>query len=475
MEIEIPEYGIFIDGEYRDGIEQFLVRDPATNKELTTVAEAGKPGVTEAIDSSQEAFHTWRTTNPGEQREHLLRLEAVIRENVERLAQIETAENGRPLSTSRSVIQGAADYFGYYAGIVDKIEGETIPIPGDRLDYTVREPLGVTGHLVPWNVSLLLGARSIAPALACGNTVVAKPSPEAPLSLLEFANLATKSGLPDGVLNVVPGDGPNTGAALTHDNRIRGLVFTGSRETGEIIAKAAAENITPIGLELGGKSPNIVFPDANLGRAVKNTLKAFRNAGQVCHAGTRVFIHTEIYDHFLNQLASHAEKLTVGPARENPDIGPLITPTAQESIANYVNDAIEKGARLVTGGEIPLETGNFYAPTILDQVSDNAPISCDELFGPVLTTYEFEEEEEVIRRANDTHYGLYGIVWTEDLARAHRVAGSIEAGSVAVNEYPATFVQAPFGGYKESGIGQEKGRQAIEHYTETKNVFIRLD
>lgn len=475
MDLQLPETGVYIGGASREGIESFPVLDPATNDRLATVAEAGQPGVDAAVADSQEALTEWQALEPRERGDHLRSLAAAIREHSERLARIETAENGRPISQSRSLVTGSADYFEYYAGIVDKIEGETIPVPGNYHDYTVREPLGVTGHLVPWNVSLKLGTRSFAPALACGNTVVVKPAPEAPLSLLAFAEIATEVGLPDGVFNVVPGDGPRTGAALTNDQRVRGLVFTGSRATGEIVATAAAERIVPVALELGGKSPNIVFPDADLDRAARDTLKAFGNAGQICHAGTRVFVHDEVYDAFVEDLIERADAMSIGPGASDPDLGPLITRDARDEVADAVEQAVEDGARLRCGGHVPREDGNYYAPTLLDQVDDDAAISCEELFGPVLTLYRFDSESEVIERANDTRYGLYGVVWTNDLSRAHRVAGELEAGSIAVNDYPATFVEAPFGGYKESGLGREKGRQAIEHYTQLKNVAVRIE
>lgn len=474
MDVDLPGTGVYVDGTFRDGSERFSVYDPATNEELTTVAEAGESGVDAAVTSSKRALEDWRAIEADERREHLLALAKTIREHSEWLARLETAENGRPIPQSHSLVTGSARYFEYYAGVTDKIEGETIPVSGEYLDYTVREPLGVTAHLVPWNVSLKLGARSIAPALATGNTVVVKPSPEAPLSLLAFAELAREAGLPDGVFNVVPGDGPRTGASLTHHDGVNGLVFTGSRATGELVGKAAAEQVIPVALELGGKSPNVVFPDADLDRAADDTLAAFMNAGQVCHAGTRVFVHDSIYEQFVDDLVDRAESLTVGPGHEDPDIGPLISADAQQRVARTVEDAVENGARLLAGGEIPREDGNYYAPTLLDDVPDDAPISCEELFGPVLTIYRFDTESEVIERANDTKYGLYGVVWTNDLSRAHRVADAIEAGSVAVNKYPATFVEAPFGGYKESGLGREKGLQAIDHYTQLKNVAVYL-
>jgi aldehyde dehydrogenase (NAD+) len=338
----------------------------------------------------------------------------------------------------------------------------------------VREPLGVVAQVVPWNAAVILGARGIAPALACGNTVVAKPSPEAPVSVLEMARIASEAGLPDGVFNVVPGDGRRTGQALTTDDRIDGIVFTGSKATGKQVMKAAAENVVPVGLELGGNNPNIVFPDADLEQALADTIKVTYNTGQVCFATTRVFVHDDVYDEFVPALADRLDALEYGPGAEGHDLGPLISPAARQAVHEYVQQAVANGGRLLAGGDLPDGPGNFYPATLVDQVDDDAPISCDEVFGPVLKAYRFESEAEAIQRANDTEYGLYAAVWTNDLSRAHRVAGELESGGVVVNEYPATFPQAPFGGYKQSGIGREKGMQALDHYTQLKNVTISL-
>lgn len=472
---ELGTYNAYIDGEARQGIETFEVYNPATNEQVATVAEGGEPTVSEAVTVAEDAFAEWRAVNPAERGRILRELGEAIREHADELARIETIENGRPLGFSKMLVRAAATYFDYYAGVTDKLEGETIPVPGPHLDYTRREPLGVTGHIVPWNVSLKLGARSIAPALAAGNTVVAKPAPEAPVSLIRFAQLLTETTLPDGVLNVVPGDGPRTGAALTSDERVRGIAFTGSRETGKEVIKSAADNVVPVAPELGGKSPNIVFPDADLERAADDTVKAFFNAGQICYAPTRVFIHEGIYDEFTEMLAKRAEGMSVGVGMEGNDIGPLITREARDRVAEYVDNAVADGGHVLAGGDIPREEGNFYTPTLIENVDDDAPISCDEVFGPVLTLYEFGSEEEAIHRANDTRYGLYGVVWTNELARAHRMTEAIEAGTVVVNEFPVTFPQAPFGGYKESGIGREHGKDALEHYTQVKNVVINLE
>jgi aldehyde dehydrogenase (NAD+) len=467
-------YDAIIDGEFRSTPGTFEVSDPATNEPVATVAECAPEAVDAAVTAAADATAEWERVDP-ERRGRLLHdVAELIRENVDRYAAIETAETGRPISQSRGNVRDAAGYFEYYAGLADKIEGETIPLPGERLDYTLREPLGVTGHIVPWNAALVLGARSLAPALACGNTAVVKPAPEAPLSLLTFRADLLDLDMPDGVVNVVPGDGETTGAALTGDPRLGKIVFTGSRATGTAVMRAAAENVVPVGLELGGKSPSIVFPDADLEAAVADTVKVFFNSGQICFATTRVFVHEDVYDAFVEELAERTADLEVGPGEEDPDVGPLISRASRDRVAASVEAAVEDGARVLAGGEIPREEGNYYAPTVLAGVDDDHDVSRTELFGPVLSVYAFGDEAEAVERANDTDYGLYGAIWTETLDRAHRVAADLEAGSVTVNEYPATFPQAPFGGYKQSGIGREKGRQAISEYTELKNVSIAL-
>jgi aldehyde dehydrogenase (NAD+) len=469
------EYGPYIDGEMRDGVGTFTVTNPATNEAVATVAESGAARVDKAITSAQEAFTGWRKFDQRERGRLLMRVADTIRENETKLATLETLENGRPLEASRKRVETAARYFEYFAGMTDKIQGESIPVEGQRLDYTVREPLGVSGQVIPWNSSLLLGARGFGPALAAGNTVVAKADPNTPLSLLTLAELLHDAGLPDGVFNVVPGDVEPTGVAFSSDSRLGNLVFTGSVPGGTAVMKAAADNIVPVLLELGGKSPSIVFPDADMERAVEGTRNVFGNAGQVCFATTRVFVHEDIHDEFAERLVAATEELTVGPGEDNYDIGPLISPEAQQRVERYVDEAVDDGATVLTGGEIPREEGNFYAPTILTDVDDSDAISCEEVFGPVLNLYTFSDENEVVRRANDTEFGLYGTVWTTDIRRGHRVADEIRAGTVSVNEFPVTPPGAPFGGYKKSGIGREKGLQALDHYTETKNVVVNLE
>lgn len=465
-------YSPYIDGEFVSGIEDIKVKNPANNEPVTIVEESGRECVDKAISSCHSASREWRETSGRKRGEILYDISSRLLEGKERLAKIETWENGRSISQARKRVEAAARYFEYYAGLADKIEGESIPVDGNRIDYTVKEPLGVTAQIIPWNSSLLLGARGLAPSLACGNTIVAKVDPKTPATVIELAHIANEVGLPDGVLNVLPGGVEHTGEPLTTDNRLCGIVFTGSVQGGQEVMKAAAENVVPVNLELGGKSPSIVFPDCDLEAAVEGTTNVFKNGGQVCFATTRVFVHESIYDEFLDKIVEQTEELSIGPGIEDNEIVPLASPQAQQRVKNHVDEAVSVGARLRTGGEIPIGRGNYFAPTILDNVEDDAKISCEEVFGPVITVYGFESESSVVKRANDTEYGLYGTIWTSKLDRAHRMADQIEAGTVSINEFPVAPVNAPFGGYKKSGIGREKGKQVIDHYTQLKNVIV---
>jgi acyl-CoA reductase-like NAD-dependent aldehyde dehydrogenase len=468
--------GCFIDGETHETEPTFEVCNPGTNDVVATVSEGGPDGIERALDSATAALPAWKAYDPSDRGRVLRDVADALRDRSEDLARLGTAETGRPLGESKAFVASAIEYLDYYAGITDKIQGESIPLGEGYFDYTRREPIGVVGQIVPWNAPALLSLRGIAPALACGNAVLAKPAPEAPLVVLETTRIASEAGLPDGVWNTVPGDGERTGTALTAADRIDKIVFTGSVETATDVMQRAARTLTPVALETGGKSPSIVFPDADLDRAITDTLTVFVMAGQVCFATTRLFVHNDVYDEFTERLVEATEGLEVGPNSEDPDIGPLITPEARDRVAAFVEDAIsEEPGRVLVGGEIPRSDGNFYEPTVLADVPDDAPIACEEVFGPVVTVHAFEDEAEVLRRANDTRYGLYATVWTETLSRAHRVANGLEAGTVSVNEYPLNPPPAPFGGYKQSGIGREKGLQAIHEYTQLKNVAVSLD
>lgn len=475
FESRTETFGPYVDGAIRDGSKSVAVVDPGTERTIAEVMVAGQAEVDEALSSNVEASDEWARRDRTDVGRILQAIADGMRDEAEHLAAVETRENGRPLSTSRVLVDQAADYFEYYGGMADKIQGDTIPLPDNRFDYTRLEPIGTTAHVVPWNGSLVLCARGLGPALACQNTVVVKPDPKTPLSVLELARIASEAGLPDGVLNVVPGGGKPTGEALISDDRVDGIVFTGSTETGRHVMRTAAEQPITVELELGGKSPSIVYEDANLEKAVQGTLNTFWNAGQVCFNTTRVFVHDEIYEPFVDELVEGAESLSIGPGVNDPDLGPLITKTARDKVDDYVQTALNDGGHLLTGGNIPSDEGAFYEPTVIDQVDDDDAISCDEVFGPVVTVYRFESDKEAVRRANDTKYGLYSAVWTSDLNRAHNTATALEAGTVAINEFPLTYPQAPFGGFKQSGIGREKGMQAIKNYSQLKNVIVSLE
>jgi len=474
---ERDTYGNVVAGEERVGDETFDVENPSTEEVVASVSVATDDDVEDALAAADEAADEWAAYDPLERSRLLSRVARRLEEAVETLARTETLEMGRSLGASTAQAEKTATYFDYYAGLADKVEGETIPIdgPSDVLDYTVREPYGVTSHVVPWNASMVLAVRSIAPALAAGNTVVAKADENAPLSLLTLARIAGDAGLPPGVFNVVTGDGARTGRLITDDPRVGHVDFTGSTATGTQVMKTAAEHVTPVHLELGGKSPNVVFPDADLEQAAQDSAKAFWNTGQTCFAPTRIFVHEDVAGEFVDLLVAETEAMDVGPGIDGNTVGPLITAEALERTASYVDEAIANGAEVLTGGERLDRPGHFYEPTLVTDVDDDAPLSCDEVFGPVLTVSEVGTESEAVRRANDTDYGLYALVWTENLSRAHRMARELAAGTVLVNEYLFASQQAPSGGYKKSGIGRAKGQQAMENYTQLKNVVVSVD
>ncbi len=475
--MEYGHYAYILNGETVRPNDEIVVTDPATNTAIATVPEAGAEGIDEAITSSMAVKTEWANFDAVDRGQLLSDLADRIRADSDRLAEIETTDTGRPLIESKYMVEGAAGYFDYYAGLTDKIEGRQIPVSGEDtyLDYTVREPYGVTAHIVPWNAAVPLAARSFAPALAAGNTVVAKAPEKAPLAVLELTELAHEVGFPDGVLNILTGRGSTTGDHLVSDPRVSAVEFTGSIETGKHVMQSAADQITDVHLELGGKGANIVFEDANLDAAVQSIVDTFQNAGQICYAPTRLFVQAGIYEEFVERTVERVESMSVGPASEDPDMGPLITSDAQQAVSEYVEEARKQGARVLTGGQILRDTGNFYAPTLIGQVDDDAPISCEEVFGPVITVHEFETTSQVIDRANATKYGLANLVWTSDLSTAHSVADGLESGTVMINDYPVLSPAAVSGGYKESGLGRAKGQQALNAFTQTKNVVISLN
>jgi acyl-CoA reductase-like NAD-dependent aldehyde dehydrogenase len=481
---EADRYLLFVNGGWTESSSgsTFTTYNPATNEPLKEVAQATREDVDRAIDAARAAFQgkEWRHMDPSERGRVLLKVAGRIRDMAEELARLESLDNGKTLKEARVDVEYTARTWEYFAGLADKIEGRTIPVPGLRFDYTRVEPLGVTAHIVPWNYPLVLASRGLAPALAAGNTAVVKPSSWAPLTNLRLAELAKEAGLPDGVLNVVPGSGSEIGSYLVGHRAVDSITFTGSVETGKAVMKLAAESVTPVVLELGGKCPNIVLEDADRERALRGVLRGiFTNAGQMCWAGSRLLLQESIADEFLDSLKARTEGLVVGPGLDKgTHMGPLVSREQVERVLRYVEIGLKEGAKLLVGGEKveegDLRRGNFVRPTIFTDVAPDMTIAREEIFGPVLSVITFKDTDEALDIANGTEFGLCAGVWTRNLSLAHRMAAELESGIVSINEYPVTFPQAPFGGYKESGIGREQGLEAVYSYSRVKNVTINL-
>ncbi len=481
----VPEQiEMFVGGRSVPGgrAERQVLLNPATNTPLTSTAVATADDARGAMETADAAFRNsgWAGDDGARRVKALSKLARLLEEQADRFAMAETLNMGKTLRESKGDIGYVVRTLDYVAGLADKLEGSTIPVPGPRLDYTLLEPLGVTVHIAPWNYPLLLAIRSVAPALAAGNSVVLKPASLTPVTALLFAALAKEAGVPDGILNVVLGSGREVGEALVTDPRCRSVSFTGSGEVGQRIAELAARRIVPVTLELGGKSPVIVFPDADLDRAAKGiAFGVFGNAGQMCWAASRLIVAASVRDALVEKVSAVARAYRLGPGTEaTSEMGPLVSRDQLERVMGFVEEARNGGARIVVGGTRPeepeLAQGNFLRPTIVDGVDAGARIVRDEVFGPVLSVLPFDTPEEAIRIANDTRYGLFAALWTRDLGTAHTVARQLEAGMVSVNESPNTYPQTPFSGYKESGIGFEQGRNAIEVYTRRKNVLLNL-
>jgi aldehyde dehydrogenase (NAD+) len=476
----MQQYKMYVNGEWvgsRSG-QVFESIDPATEEVLATVPRGNAGDIDDAILAARRAFEAvWGHTKPRDRADLLFRLANAIRAHVDELAELETLDQGKPLSTSKREVLSTARYFEFYAGAADKFYGETIPLGPDYVDFTLREPLGVTAHIVPWNMPLNMVGRSVGPALAMGNTAVVKPAEQTPLTAVKLAELMEEIGFPAGVYNVVTGYGEEAGAALSRHPGIDSLTFTGSVETGRLVMKAAAEHIKPVVLELGGKSPHIIFADANLDVAVAEAAKGiYSNCGQVCSAGSRLVVQESIKEQFVDRLAAHSRALKIGPGMDSPDLGPLNSQEHYARVLDYVSIGQREGASIVTGGSRPdhLGRGYFLAPTIFDSVAPDMRIAQEEIFGPVLTVLTFSDEDEALAIANGIKYGLVAGVFTNDINRAMRLARGIKAGQIFVNEYYAGGEETPFGGYKQSGFGREKGMAALLNYTQIKNVAIRI-
>jgi aldehyde dehydrogenase (NAD+) len=475
---------LLIDGQWVNGSKTFDTINPATGEALTQIVEASAADADQAVAAARRAFDgkggAWRKMSASERGRMIWKLGDLVEQHIDELAELETLDNGKPIFESRNVdMPMVIDVLRYYAGWATKIHGETVNTFDSAFTYTLREPVGVVGLIIPWNFPLLLASWKLGPALACGNTIVMKPAEQTPLTTLRLGELAVEAGFPAGVLNIVTG-GPETGKSIVQHPGIDKIAFTGSTAVGKEIMRGAADTLKRVTLELGGKSPNIVFADADIDSAVKGAINGiFYGKGEVCNAGSRLFVESKVRREFLDKLIGRAKKMVPGdPLDPKTRMGAIVSQEQMQTVLGYIDAGKSEGAKLLAGGKrvsVNGDKGFFIEPTVFGDVNNDMKIAQEEIFGPVLATLKFDDVDEVVEMANRNQYGLAAAVWTRDLKKAHQMSRMLRAGTVWINTYGLMDAALPFGGYKSSGFGRELGQAALEHYTEIKTVWMNME